>query len=280
MSARRGSGPTLTAGSAISPLKTVSLAKPFAIAASFAVAAALALAGATPAAAQQDEQTAEAPPTVRVSASGTVEVPPDRAILLLAVENRADSARQAAAANAERTQAVLRALDGLGLSGDRVRTAGYRLEPIYVRPDRPPRPQPGQQEPEGPRLVGYRATNAVQVTVDSLPRVGAVIDAGIGAGANRVAGLSFDVRDAAAPRAEAVRRAVEAARSRAEAAAAAAGARLGAVMEIHLVEDRPMPFRARTMEMAAADMAVETPVEPGVLDVTETVTVVWRLEGG
>lgn len=233
-----------------------------------------------PLAAQQDGQASEPPPSVRVSATGTVEVPPDRAVLLLAVENRADSARQAAAQNAERTQAVLRALEGLGLSGDRVRTAGYRLEPIYVHPDRPPRPQGGQQEPEGPRLVGYRATNTVQVTVDSLPRVGAAIDAAIGAGANRVAGLTFDIREPQQARAEAVRRAVSTARSRAEAAAAAAGGRLGRVMEIQLVEDRPIPMRGRVFDVAAAEMAMETPVQPGVLEVAETVVMVWRLEEG
>lgn len=247
-----------------------------------AAGAALLAAGIAPLSAQQDApRTQEAPPTVRVSATGTVEVPPDRAVLLLAVENRADSARQAAAQNAERTQAVLQALERLGLSGDRVRTAGYRLEPIYVHPDRrPPRPQTGQEQPEGPRLVGYRATNAVQVTVDSLPRVGAVIDAGIGAGANRVAGLTFDIREPQQARAEAVRRAVSTARSRAEAAAAAAGGRLGRVIEIQLVEDRPIPMRGRVFDVAAAEMAVETPVQPGVLEVSETVVLVWRLEEG
>lgn len=228
-----------------------------------------------PAAGPAEAQEREPPPVIRVAAAATVEVEPDRARLTVAVETRADSARQAAADNARRTEAVLRALRRLGISGEAVRTAGYQLQPVYERP-----PRPGPDGTREPRLVGYRAVNSVEATVDSLPLVGTAIDAAIGAGANRVAGLHFELRNPEAPRREALSRAVETARARAEAAAAASGARLGPVMEIVILEDRPIPLRARALDVAAAEMAAETPVEPGILTVTETVTVVWRLEEG
>ena len=214
--------------------------------------------------------------TVTVTAVATVEREPERARLLLAVESTGTTAEQASQANAAKMDALVAALRRLGISGPLVRTVSYQLTPQYARD---PRAQPVEQQGP-PRIVGYRALNMVQVTIENVARVGAIIDAAIQAGANRVAGLDFELKDPQSARLEALRLAVAKARGEAEAMAQAAGQRLGPPLNITthgFIEPRAM----RMQEGAVMDMmqAVPTPIEPGTLQVTANVTVTFRLEG-
>lgn len=225
----------------------------------------LLLAGAAPLGAQMTHP--EPPPFLQVSGTAEVSIPSDRAQVRFAVETEAPTAREASTENAERMERVMTALRGTGLEGLEIETSGYDLQPRYRRPDQ-----------TGTRTIdGYRALNHVEVTVDDVSGVGRLIDAAIGAGANRVAGLTFSARDTGPARQEAVRTAVLRAREEAEAMASALGARLGEPLEVQggaqLPGPRPMPYR---MEMAqAADM--ETPVEPGEHTVYANVTIRYRL---
>jgi uncharacterized protein YggE len=167
--------------------------------------------------------------------------------------------------------ALIAALRQLRISGPLIRTTAYELQPEYANE----RPQPAER-PGPPRIVGYRAVNMVQVIVDSVPRVGAVIDAAIRAGANRVADLRFELKDPQAARTEALRLAVARARSEAEATARAAGQRLGAPLTI-TTHGQPQPMDR--MAMARAAEAVPTPIEAGTLTVAASVTITYRLVG-
>ncbi len=216
-----------------------------------------------------------APPerTVTVSATATVEREPERAVLLLAVESTGTTAQQAAQANATRMDALIAALRQLRISGPLIRTTAYELQPEYANE----RPQPAER-PGPPRIVGYRAVNMVQVIIDSVPRVGAVIDAAIRAGANRVADLRFELKDPQAARTEALRLAVARARSEAEATALAAGQRLGAPVTI-TTHGQPQPMDRMAMARSFAGEAVPTPIEAGTLTVAASVTITYRLVG-
>jgi uncharacterized protein YggE len=212
--------------------------------------------------------------TVTVSASAMVEREPERAVILLAVESPAANAQQAARANATKMDALIAALRRLGISGPNVRTVSYELQPQYSSE----RPQPGERQ-GAPRIVGYRAVNMVQVTVDTVARAGGVIDVAIAAGANRVAGLSFELRDPQAARNEALRLAVTRARSEAEVMAEAAGQRLGVPLNI-TTGGYAVPRYARAMDMVMEAQAAPppTPIEAGTLSVHANVTIVYRLE--
>lgn len=229
--------------------------------------AALAL-GALPLAAQEE---GEDPRTVTVNATAQVERAPDRAVATLAVETQAETAQAASQQNAQSMDALLAALRNLGLSDEALRTTGYRLNPVYI---------PAERGETGPRISGYRAVNMVEVRVDSLPRLGAIIDAAIGAGANRVASLHFELRDMESARLEAIGEAVVKARREAEVVARAAGQRLGLPHSIQTSSEVPFPRPMYATERAVAmDMAqAQTPIESGTLTVTAHVTIVYRLE--
>jgi uncharacterized protein YggE len=211
--------------------------------------------------------------TVTVTAEGTIEREPEEGVVLFAVESEAEDARAAAEANAERMSRLLAALRGAGVPQRNIRTVSYELRPEYRR----------QMEPRSdpPQIAGYRAINMVQVTVDTVSGMGRIIDTAIGSGANRVANISFRLRNPHSAHIEAVAIAMRDARREAEAIAEAAGERLGPALSISTGGYRPpqppMPMYAGRAEMDMA--AAQTPVETGTLTVTATVSVVYELAG-
>lgn len=207
------------------------------------------------------------PPTIVVDGTASVARAPDRAVLSIAVENSSALAQEAAQTNADAMTRVTDALRQAGIPASMIRTVSYRVDPIYSQPPRGGDPQ---------RVVEYRATNMLRVTVDSVSEVGSVIDAAIGAGANRVAGLSFELRDPAAARTEALELAMDRARMDAETVARAAGHALGQPLRIQVGGARlagpSEVFAGRAVQEMAA-----TPVEAGTLTVHASVNVVYRL---
>src|SRR5690606_16965067 len=130
------------------------------------------------------------PPVLRVSASAEVSVQPDHAIVRLGV--LADAADAASAQNQvnETMQRVLDAMRGIDVPDQALRTEDLSLYPVYGN-QRPV----DRDVPQEPQIVGYRASNVVSVEVTELARIGEVIDAGIGAGANQLQGISFGARN-------------------------------------------------------------------------------------
>ena len=220
-----------------------------------------------PAAAQDASE-----PFLLVTGVGEARIATDRARLDFRVETQAATAQEAASQNADRMDRVIKALRSAGGTTVTVETGGYNLSPVY-RP-------PARNQSEIPVIEAYRAVNHVRVRADDLDRVGRLIDASIGAGANRIAGLSFEASDPEPARLEALRAAVAKARSEAETVADAMGVDLGTPLEVQASADYgvppPMPmFRAMEMGQSVAP----TPVEAGEQVVRANVTIRYRLLG-
>jgi uncharacterized protein len=206
------------------------------------------------------------PPAINVGARGEVQIQPDRATVHIAVETRATNAAAAASENAAISQRVMAAIRGAGIAADQISTTQYNIAPEY-------RYEPTRE----PRLVGYRVTNMVVVEVRDLARVGPVLDAAVGAGANRVAGLRFYAANTEAARRNAITRAIEVARRDAEAMARAAGGTLGALLEAHVgAFYAPPPPPMPPMMRAEAAMAADTPITPGEQTLSVDVQTRWR----
>lgn len=236
----------------------------------FVLLPALLLAVAAPATAQQPTEKPDR--VINVNAVGTVQREPERAVITVAVESNAQNAQQAAQANATKMDAVFAALRRVGIVPPKVRTIAYELQPQYAQPDRE-NPNPTL------RVIGYRAINMVVVEVDSIKRVGAVIDATTAAGANRVANLSFELRDPESARLEALRIAVARARQEAEVLASASGQKLGPPINISSSSYyEPRRYRMDAAEVAmAAPAPPPTPIEAGTLTITANVNIVYRM---
>ncbi len=202
-------------------------------------------------------------PVIQVTASGSVAREPDRVSVSLSVETAGKTARGAAEENARSMARVIKSLKKADLPGAQIQTSGFHLSPRYDHEGRR-RPEP----------VGYTASNTVRVSIDDVSRAGQVLDTATAAGANRVMGLVFGLRDPDSAYNEALARAMEAAGRQARVLAEAAGVRLGPVVVI----STSAGFRPREMARAQVlEHSVRTPIEPGDVRTTATVTASFEL---
>jgi uncharacterized protein YggE len=218
-------------------------------------------------------------PTLTVSGTGEAFGAPDRAVVRLGAVAQAPQAADAQKQVGEIVARTIDALKQLGIDEKAIRTAGVSLSPVYTD-FQPPRPAQQQQPPQEPKISGYRASNTVEVRLDDLTKIGPVIDAGIGTGANNVEGVEFQLKDDAPQRKAALKQAAGDARGKAEALAEAMGMRLGGAIEV--IEGGvggwpPIPFARRGGAMLAEAMAAGTPIQPGQLQITASVTITYRL---
>jgi uncharacterized protein len=191
---------------------------------------------------------------IEVSGVGEVEVAPDEATLNFAVETSAPTSQEAAQQNATQMERVIAALVAAGIPRNEIETRNFNVYPEYVTDERG----------ENPRVRGYRVSNHVSFETTRLEAVGSLIDAGLAAGANRIDGVSFGLRNPAAAEAEALREAVERARASAETLAQALGVTLGQLVHATTSTDpiRPIPLMAMNVRTEAAQ-AFDTPIQPG-----------------
>ncbi len=204
------------------------------------------------------------PPTIEVSGQGSVTVTPDLARATFAVESHAKTATEAADANATAMASVLKALRAAQISGLKVESFGYSLQPQYTYPT-----QDGQSTRE---VAGYIALNNVRATVPDVSVVGKAIDVAVRAGANRVASLTFEASDTEAARRDALTQAVQSAQAEAETIAAALGRQLGPALEVHGGAQTygPQPMMQMALRRSAA---ADTPIEAADQTVTASVTI-------
>jgi uncharacterized protein len=203
------------------------------------------------------------PHTITMTGHGDIKAVPDIATVNAGVTTNAPTAAAALAANSARMSQVFAALKKLGIPDRNVQTSGFSVSPQYTNGDN-----------NNPRhLTGYQVNNDVSVRLEDVARVGAALDTLVGAGANQMNGIGFDIANPTPLLEKARIQAVADARARAQTYAQAAGVSLGSIVSISEGggETAPRPM-FRMMAMAAP-----TPVAPGEQSVTADVTVVWEI---
>lgn len=211
-------------------------------------------------------------PTITVTGDATVAARPDRAVVSLGTIAQADDAAAAQQRVNEIMQKAIAAIIEAGANEDQVQTAGLSLHPVYSQPDRR---QAG--ESHIPTIVGYRAGNTVRVQLDDLELIGKVIDAGITAGANQLEGISFELKDDTEQRSAALEQATANAHRKAQAIARASGSQIAALHNItESGVNVVVPVHRGVRAMAAMEM--DTPVQPGQVQIRADITVTYRID--
>ena len=204
-------------------------------------------------------QTSAGGDTVTVTGTGTATGVPDEAEFDFTVQTKAKTASAALAQNGTATQAVISAVEGAGVPEANIQTQQVSLDPVT--------------SPNGTTIVGYTASNTIDVSKLAIAKSGAVVDAAVGAGATDVSGPSLDISSQDALYASALKDAVTQARSKAQVLADATGHTLGDALTI--VEgstSTPLPF-----SVGAAKSPGNTPIEAGTQQIQATVTVTYAL---
>lgn len=208
--------------------------------------------------------------TVTVSGFGQVEVVPDQAVVRVGVQTDAESAGQALTQNNEQMQALLTSLTDAGIAPQDVQTQNLSLYPRYG--------EVGTQTVTGTQqIVGYTASNVVEVIVRDLSGLGDLLDAAIAAGGNTIENIRFTVSDASSQLDQARSAAVDDARRKAQQLVALVDAQLGEVVTISEL-NTVSPLLVARAQAEGAGGAV--PVEPGTQSLSVQVQVTWRLQGG
>jgi len=135
-------------------------------------------------------------PLVRVNITESLRTPPDEASMTVGTQAKAPTATGAVAANKTKTEKLLAAIRAAGIRERDIQTQGIQLQPDY-RWDNMPGGQ-GRQT-----LVGYIASNSVQIKTRNIDTLTSLLDVLTTAGADSVYGPNFGISDPAPLRREA-----------------------------------------------------------------------------
>jgi hypothetical protein len=208
---------------------------------------------------------ADFPPAISVTGEAQISVAPDIAFVDAGVATDARTAREASEANNAAMAKVFAALKAANIDARDVQTSRLSLQPQYA---------PNRSGPSP--IVGYRASNRVTVRIHDVSKVAGVIDTLVGAGANDIGNVAFEVSQASKLLDEARDKAVADARRKAEIYAKAAGVTLGAPLSISeggAPQPQPM-FRAKAVAPMAA---APTPIAQGEETLSVSVSVTWAI---
>ncbi|MCX5691188.1 MAG: SIMPL domain-containing protein [Planctomycetota bacterium] len=161
-------------------------------------------------------------PKITAMGSAKVERRPDYVDINLGLDIEQSSAAAAQAMADATMKAVVASVRALKLSDEDLQTGRVSLSPRYEE----------KVNAEGSRkVVAYIASNSLRIRTSDFKAVAAVIDSGLAAGANRIDGVNFGIKEALAAREEALTLATRAARSKAAVMAAALDLKVTGVIE-------------------------------------------------
>ncbi len=190
--------------------------------------------------------------TVQIPGEGRVAYTPDVAKISLGVQvDRVANAEQAMRELNNKIANIIKAVKDQGIADSEIKTENYSLNPITDYID-------GR-----PLTSGYSANEQLQVTVKDISdnsRVGKIISAATGAGANQVNNISFELSNISQIRQEARIKAILDAKEKAKEISSKSGVRLGRI--VGWWENSPMPLYDAKGGMGAGGMVVESASVP------------------
>ncbi|HEX3545790.1 MAG TPA: SIMPL domain-containing protein [Mycobacterium sp.] len=200
---------------------------------------------------------------VTVVGTGQVQGTPDTLTINTSIEAVAPDVTAAMNQTSERQTAVINALVQSGIDRKDISTTQVSLQPQYAGGD-------------STAIVGYRASNSIDVKIRKLESASQTLALVVSTGgdATRINSVNYTIGDDSQLVKDARTRAFNDAKARAEQYAQLAGLHLGKVISISELSGKtpPTPLPGtRGAEMAAV------PLEPGQRTVGFSVTVVWEL---
>jgi uncharacterized protein YggE len=207
--------------------------------------------------------------TLSVNGSASVSLTPDIAYIYIGVHSESEDATQAVTVNSERTQEVIDALLAAGIAARDIQTTNFS---VYPRQD---------YGPSGEALdtITFVVDNTVYVTLRDIDQIGELLNEAMGAGANSISGITFDVEDKSSALSEARGQAILDARAQAEELAEAAGLSLGDIQAINSYSSTPpQPVYGAGYFAVEQGLGGSVPISPGQMTITMEVNVVYEIQ--
>jgi uncharacterized protein len=214
-------------------------------------------------------QPSQPTPGISVLGEGIVLAQPDVARITIGADVSDPSLANAQAEAARRMDAVVAKLKADGIADNDIRTVSFNVTPQYDQ-------GPNQGAPV---LRGYNVQNQVEVRTTNVGGLGALLDDAVGSGATRVFGISFEASNMEDLKNQARDQAMANAQAKAQQLARAGSVTLGRPIAIDESDTGGVtPIQVRTAAPAAAQAAPQTPIQPGQLQVSTTVRVVYAIQ--
>jgi uncharacterized protein len=204
-----------------------------------------------------------------VSATGKVTRVPDIAIISAGVVTRAATAVAAIQQNADRMERVRAALKRAGIEDRDIQTSSINLNPEYRYEQNKP-----------PQLVGYTASNQLNVRFRDIRNSGKILDALVAEGSNQINGPTLTIDKPEAALDEARAKAIAVGRARAELYARALGMRVVRLLSVsesggyQVPPPMPVMMRAEAANAGGAD----TSIVPGEQELQVTLAMSFELQ--
>ena len=211
------------------------------------------------------------PRTLNVSGNGSVSLAPDIAYIYIGVHTDNTDLATAVNKNNTQTQALVDALKNAGVAGADIQTSNFS---VYTNNNQSFDKLTGQTTDNG---TYYSVDNTVYVTIRDLTKLGSLLNTAVGAGANSINSISFDVADKAAAMAQARQKAMTNASTLAAELAKTAGLKLGDIQSITYSDNSPMPYYGMGGGSASAPNA-SVPIQPGQTQISVTVSVTYDIK--
>lgn len=227
----------------------------------------LLLLAAVPAFAQMTQPTVGVNGTLlNVSSNAEATRIPDVARISAGVVTQAVDSNSALRANAQQMDKVMAAIKKSGIAERDVQTSGVNLNPQYKYEDN-----------KAPQIIGYQASNMVNIKVRDISKLGHVLDALAENGANQINGPMFSIDQPEPVYDQARLDALKQAKTRADTYAKALGLRVVRIVSID--ENNNGGFQPMAVLSAAPRAAKEfnSPISPGETTVSVTLNVVFEL---
>lgn len=211
--------------------------------------------------------------TITVQGISTVKAMPDLISVYFNVETNGSTAQEAKDKNSEIVNKLIDNCVNAGVDSEKITTESFNIYEDYAWED------------NKQKFRGYKASHLIKVKLTSSQTeiIGAVIDAGVNAGA-MVNYINFELSSEIENqyKAEALKKAGEDAGIKAEAIASGLGKQVGEIQSIQQSDFYYNPWRVYDsggiMAEAGAAKEAVTNIQPGERDVTAQITVVFRIE--
>ena len=206
--------------------------------------------------------------TMSLSGTGQVSRAPDVATISVGVEVDGETAAAAMSQQSKQMNGVFAALKKAGVASKDMQTGNLSLNPRYDY---------SKNDGSPPRLVGYSASNTLNVTVRDLKNLGKALDSVVESGGNTINSISFGLKDSTEAMNEARQKAVKDALDRANLYAAAAGYSIARIITISEGGGDYYPTPVMMARAVEADASAPTPVSAGEVNYNATVSITFEL---
>ena len=216
-------------------------------------------------------QTAYAPVrTLSVNGIGKIVLVPDMAYINIGVRNEDIDVTSALAINNDMASRIAEALKAKGVDEKDVQTTNFNVYPTQK-----------YDNMGNITSTAFVVENTINIKVNKLADLGALLDEAIHAGANNIYGIQFDIKDRQIVLDQARDLAIADAKARAQAVASVAGVELVQIQSINVsTPSYVQPYGAYGMGGGgyAKEMDSSVPVSAGQLEVTFEASLVYEIK--